>query len=154
MLPESCSGQLSSIPRRARGTVLSCANKHVGVPSCRAPPAQPPRRAPPDPTSPWCVRVLVSTGLHMNSIVRASEETFRKVVFDALGDERVACFLGGQTRRRPVRPGPARPPGRAPPCRDPPVVCPGFGFDRYIGFPLFVSQTNRLRVSCSMPWKP
>ena len=67
----------------------------------------------------------------MNSLVGASEETFRAIVFDALGDRRDACFLGGQTRRRPVRPGPARPPRRAPPRRDPPVVCPGFGFGRF-----------------------
>ena len=46
----------------ARITVVSCANKRVGVPSCRARPAQLPRHAPPDPTSPWCVRVLDSTG--------------------------------------------------------------------------------------------
>ena len=45
----------------------------------------------------------------MNSLVRASEESFKTVVFEALGDKRDACFLGGQTRRRPVRFGPARP---------------------------------------------
>ena len=61
VLPKNCSGQLSSKPWRARGTVVSCAKKPVGVPSCRARPAQPPRRAPPDPTRPWCVRVLDST---------------------------------------------------------------------------------------------
>ena len=62
-LPKRCSGRLSSMPWRARGTVVSCANKHVGVPSCRARPAQPPRRAPPDSTRPWCVRVLDSTSI-------------------------------------------------------------------------------------------
>ena len=62
-LPKECSGNLFSMPCRARGTVMFCANKHVGVPSCWARPAQPPRRAPPDTTRPWCVRVLDSTGL-------------------------------------------------------------------------------------------
>ena len=45
-----------------RGTVVPCANKPVGVPSCRACPAQTLRHAPPDATRPWCVRVLDSTG--------------------------------------------------------------------------------------------
>ena len=63
VLPKNCSEKLSSMPWKARKTVVSCANKPVGVPSCRARPAQPPRRAPPDPTHPWCVRVLDSTGL-------------------------------------------------------------------------------------------
>ena len=73
-------------------------------------PARPRRLAVrrPVPTRPGYARVLDSTGLHMNSLVRASEESFRTVVF-ALGDNRVACFLGGPTRRRPVGPGPARP---------------------------------------------
>ena len=52
VLPKSCSGQLSSMPWGAQGTVVSCADKTVGVPPCRARPAQPPRRAPPDPTRP------------------------------------------------------------------------------------------------------
>ena len=41
------------------------------------------------------------------------------------------CFLGGPTRRRPVRPHPSLPHRRAPPRPDPPVVCPGFGFDEF-----------------------
>ena len=61
VLPKRCSRQLSSMPWRARGTVVFYANKPVGVPPCRARPAQPPRRAPPDTTRPWCVRVLGST---------------------------------------------------------------------------------------------
>ena len=43
-----CPGQLSSMPWVARGRVVSCANKPVGVPSCWARPAQPPHRAPPN----------------------------------------------------------------------------------------------------------
>ena len=61
VLPKNCSEKLSSMPWKARKTVVSCANKPVGVPSCRARPAQPPRCAPPDPTRPWCVRILDST---------------------------------------------------------------------------------------------
>ena len=71
-----------------------------------------------------------SIGLHRNSCVRASGESFKRVVFDPLGGKRVGRLLGGPTRRRPVLPGPA-PPRRAPPRPDPPVVCPGFGFDRF-----------------------
>ena len=62
MLPKRCSGQLFSMPWRTRVTVVSCAEKPVGVPFCRARRAQPPRCAPPDATRPWCVRVLDSTG--------------------------------------------------------------------------------------------
>ena len=47
--------------------------------------------------------------LNMNSLIRAFGESFNTVVFDALMVKRVACFLGRQTRRRPVRPDPARP---------------------------------------------
>ena len=39
--------------------------------------------------------------------VRACEETFRTIVFDALGGKRDECVLGEPTRRRPVLPGPA-----------------------------------------------
>ena len=46
VLPRGCSGQLFSIPWRTRGTVVPCAEKPVGVPSCRARRAQPPRCAP------------------------------------------------------------------------------------------------------------
>ena len=59
-----------------------------------------------------------SIGLHWISFVRVSEESFRTVVFDALGGKRVGCSLGEPTRRRPVLPGPVRP--AAPPCAAPP----------------------------------
>ena len=68
-------------------------------------------------------------GLHKILVVSASGETFRRLVFDALGGTRDACLLGELFCRRPVLPGPAPPPRRAPRL-DPPVVCPGFGFDR------------------------
>ena len=59
--PKSCSGQLFSMPWRAGGTVVSCTDKSVVVLPCRTRPAQPPRRAPLDPTRPWCVRVVDPT---------------------------------------------------------------------------------------------
>ena len=68
-------------------------------------------------------------GLHRILFVRASGETFRRRVFDALGGTRDACLLGALFCRRPVLPGPA-PPLRRAPRPDPPVVCPGFGFDK------------------------
>ena len=65
-------------------------------------------------------------------LFRASEETSRTVVLDALEGKRDGRFLGEPTRRRPVLPRPAppsRPAVRRPPT-DPPVVSPGFGFDK------------------------
>ena len=64
-------------------------------------------------------------GLHWISLVRASGETFRRRVFDALGGTRVSCFLGELFCWHPVLPDPAPPPRRAP-RPDPPAVCPGF----------------------------
>ena len=70
-----------------------------------------------------------SIGLHRISLVRASGESFRRRVFDALEGTREARFLGEQFCWHPVLPDPALPPRRAP-RPDPPVVCPGFGIDR------------------------
>ena len=53
----------------------------------------------------------------MISFVRASEETFRTGVLDALAGKRVGRLLGEPTRRRPVLPRPALP-------RRPAVCCP------------------------------
>ena len=47
-------------------------------------------------------------GLKGISFVRASEESFRTVVLDALEGKRDACFLGEPTHRHPVLPRPAR----------------------------------------------
>ena len=63
-------------------------------------------------------------------IVRASEETFRRLVFDALEGTGDICILGKQFCWYPVLPDPAPPPCRAPRL-DRPVVCPGFGIDRF-----------------------
>ena len=68
--------------------------------------------------------------LNRISLVRASGETFRRRVFDALESARKGCSLGERFCWQTVLPEPAPPPRRAP-RRDPPVVCPGFGLDRY-----------------------
>ena len=60
MLPKSHSGDVSSIPWGVRETPISWANCSAGVPSCPAPPCR--SAVLPDPTSPWYVRVLESTG--------------------------------------------------------------------------------------------
>ena len=49
-------------------------------------------------------------GLHIISLVRASGETFRRHVFDALEGMRDACLLDELFCRRPVLPDPAPPP--------------------------------------------
>ena len=68
-----------------------------------------------------------SIGLHRISLVRASEETLRTGVFDALEVTRVACLLGEPIRRRPVLPGPASPCRPAVRCLDS-APCSMFGF--------------------------
>ena len=64
----------------------------------------------------------------MISLVRASGETFRLRVFDALEGARDAFLLAGMFSRRSVLPDHARPPRRAP-RPDPPVEFPHFGLD-------------------------
>ena len=127
------------MPWRVRATVVSWANRPVDAPSSfvlsclAAPPCAAPRCAAPPRPSPWYVRVLDSTSLHRISLVRASEETFRTGVFDALAGTRD----GGRTdssASRPARPRPTLPPGRVPPRPDTPVICPGFEFDRFFFF--------------------
>ena len=54
-----------------------------------------------------------STGLHRISFVRASEETFTRVLFGTLSGTKERCPLGEPNRRRPFRPGPAWPRRRA-----------------------------------------
>ena len=68
----------------------------------------------------------VERGLHMISLVRASGESFRRRVFDALEGTREARLLGEQFCLHPVLHDPDPPPRRAP-RPDLPVVCPGFG---------------------------
>ena len=62
VLPKSRPQRSSLIRQSVRGTVLSWANRSVGVPFCPALPSPPLRRArSPAPTRPWYVRVLDST---------------------------------------------------------------------------------------------
>ena len=64
VLPESRPQRLSLIRQSVRGTVLSWANRSVGVSFCPALPSLPLRRArSPVPTRPWYVRVFDSTSI-------------------------------------------------------------------------------------------
>ena len=65
-----------------------------------------------------------SIGLHMISDVRASEESFKTGVLDALAGNRVGRLLGEPTCRHPVLPRPALP--RRPAVRRPAPTRPGY----------------------------
>ena len=132
VLLENRSGDVSSMPWRVRGTLVSWANCSMGAQSC----ATPPHPAAPlcDPPRPargmygfWTRQVHRFTKI---SLVRASGEAFRTRVFDALEGGRDDCLLGELFCRHLVLRGPAPPPRRAP-RPDLPVVCPGFGLDRF-----------------------
>ena len=69
-----------------------------------------------------------SIGLHRISLVRASGESLRRRIFDALEGTREARPQSEQFCWHPVLPDPA-PPLRRVPRPDPFVVCPGFGFE-------------------------
>ena len=125
VLLERRSEHVCSIPWKVRGSVVSWANRPVGVPSCPAPPRRPAVRRP-VPTRPWYVRVSNSTG----SFVRVAERSFETVVFDIRKGKTVGCFLGERTvgilfylalPRDAAR--------RALDRSDPPVICSGFRFD-------------------------
>ena len=94
-----------------------------------------------------------SIGFNRIWLVRASGETFRRRVFDALGGTRKDCILGGQFCWHTVLPDPA-PPHRRAPRRDPPVVCPGFGLGR---FRRHVSPSNQKHEQAKFyvnRWRP
>ena len=55
-----------------------------------------------------------SIGLHGISLLRASEETFRRHLCDALEGTREACLLDKQFSEQSVLPDPASLPRRAP----------------------------------------
>ena len=74
------------MPWGVQGTLVFWAYCSVGVPSCPALPRRPAVR--PDPTRPWYVRVLESTGLNRNSFVRASKDTPREVFLHCLEGKR------------------------------------------------------------------
>ena len=61
VLPRGREGQLSTMPRRSKGTVVLWANRPVGVPSYPAPPRRSTVRRP-APTRPLYVQVFGSTG--------------------------------------------------------------------------------------------
>ena len=61
------SGDVSSIPRKVRGTLVSWANNSVGIQSCPTPPRHSAVR--PDPTRPWYVWVLDSTSFTVSYIL-------------------------------------------------------------------------------------
>ena len=67
VLQQRWSGDLSSIPWKARGPLVSWANCSVGVPPCPAPPRCPAGR--PEPTRPWYVRVVDSTGRVLSVLI-------------------------------------------------------------------------------------
>ena len=91
---------------------------------------------------------VTSFGLHRISLVRASRETFKRRVIDALEGTKEACLLGVLFCRRSVLLGPAPPPRRAP-RPDPPVVCSGFGIDKFTKVPhiiLYIILHNTCRI--------
>ena len=60
VLLERRSSIISSMPWRVQGTFVCCADNSVGIQSCPTPRGRPTER--PDPTRPWYVQVLDSTG--------------------------------------------------------------------------------------------
>ena len=109
------SGHLCTMPWRVRGTVVSWATRSVGVPSCPTPPspAAPPCAAPTRPACGISWFWIRQVGLHKVSFVRASEETFRTVVYGAPEGGRDGCILREPTRRHLVLPRTALPLRRA-----------------------------------------
>ena len=82
---------------------------YLALPLAARPRLAPPRPAPPRPAvprfEPPCVRyvwVSDSTGSHIISFVRASEEKSSPIVFAALEGKRDGCLLGEANRRRIV----------------------------------------------------
>ena len=63
VLLESRSSDVSAIPWRVHGTYVPWPNKSIGTQSCSTLPGRSARR--PDPTRPWYVRVLDSTGFFL-----------------------------------------------------------------------------------------
>ena len=116
MLLARRSGDLSSMPWKVRGTLVSWANSSVGIQSCPTPPRRPAAR--PDPTRPWYVRVLDSTSRsrQLSTMFRGGEGT------GVFWENRPA---GGSSYPVPPRRSAARLPG--PISR---VACPGFGFEQ------------------------
>ena len=86
------SGDVSSMPRRVRGTAVSWANSSDSTQSCPTPLGRPAGR--PDPTRPAC------PGFRLDRLSRS--------LFDSLEGTGNACTLGELFCRRLVLPGPPR----------------------------------------------
>ena len=84
-------------------------------------------------------------GLHRISFVRASEESFKTGVFDALEK---SPRRTDPSASRPAKARPAPPPHHASPRPDPPVICLGFGFDKSILS--FVNPSANIRITTSL----
>ena len=80
MLLERRCGDVFSMPLRKRLTFVSLANNSVGTKSCPIPPGRSARRF--DPTCPWYVQVLDSTG--RTSLLGAYWEMFWRPIVGAL----------------------------------------------------------------------
>ena len=92
VLLERRSGDVYSMPWGVRGTLVSLANCFVGVQSCPAPLRLSAVR--PDPTRPWCFRVLDSTGYMFSVFVKRVERVESQNKYFA-GDSRLGaarCF--------------------------------------------------------------
>ena len=115
MLPKKRPGQVSPVRWRARGRLVFWPGRPDGVLFysapllLAAPPCATPTRLARSVSGFWIRQVRT------NKTGRASEETFRTVVFGSLVGTRVKCLLGEASRRCPFRPG------HAPPRPDPPV---------------------------------
>ena len=77
MFLERRSGDLSSMPWRVRGTLVSWANSSVGTQSCPTPPRRPAVR--PDPTRPWYVWVMDSTNYQNINVCVKSVTIYNKM---------------------------------------------------------------------------
>ena len=115
---------------KERWTFVSWANNSVGTQSCPNPPGRSAGRS--EPTRPWYVRVLDWTGLHRIAVDRASGETLKLRVFDALEKRRNDCPLGEQLCLLPILRDLAPATRRRASRGDPPVAYAGFGLDMHI----------------------
>ena len=135
VLLERRSGDVSSMPWRVRGTLVSWANSSVGIQSCPTPPRRPAVRS--DPTRPWYVRVLESqiTGhaLHEKGLQR---------------QKGVGPLVSSQEQRALLVPLINR--GNRSTAGQPRVLFP---HSVYIGFRLFVLLERRSSDVSSMPWR-
>ena len=96
-----------------------------------------------------------SIGLHRIWLLRASEESFRTGVFDALEGTRGSCPWANRSVGVPSSPAPGprpAPPPRRAPRSDPPVVhvCSGFGFDKFFEY-VWRGGSSKMGGFCDLP---